>query len=148
MRFTISKLLFATVVIAVFLGLRNGYVLAATDPASAIDRAWWVPWAMAVMVSAFVCAQCPASTRRRTIIGHAALSGGCAAALAAAILGYEITASLGSYWNWRSDFGYFAIFVIGRALIIGALIGASLGAFWGISAPRRRLTEINDARSK
>ena len=152
MRFSIAKLLFATAVVAVFLGLRNGYVFGFhTDLRTTVERAWWATWIMSVVVSAIGCAQAPLDTPRRMIVVNATLAGGLAAAISAAILGFEIAegihAAYPDYWRWGFDYLYFAVFFVGRGLLFGAAIGAIIGSIWGVSSPRRRnAAKVNESR--
>jgi hypothetical protein len=137
-------MLFATAAIAVFLGLRDGYVYGSSaDISTIIDRAWWVAWGMAVMVCMLFCAEVPFHVRRRVIVVNATLVGGVAAAITAGILGFEIAnkleAAYPDYWAWNIDYLLFAIYVVGRAWIWGMVIGAIVGSIWGMSSPRRRL---------
>lgn len=130
-RFTISKLLFATVVIAAFLGLRS-YILNYDmhDGTSDLDRIGWANMVMVAMVSAFTAASHGRDARPHPLILHSAIAGAATAGLCSVTWGLE------AFWYYLTHYSanryIFALFIF-RHVIGGGVLGSIVGFIWGVA---------------
>jgi hypothetical protein len=124
LQFSIRGLLLLITLVALFLTLRQTYILGSQSAATAIARAHQLPPLLATLaVSA--CLFGPATPR----FGPLALIGALTSLLVAAALTVEIAEDLrrtSDYWNWQRDWPTFLL-IAGAHAILGTLIGLSLG---------------------
>jgi hypothetical protein len=118
------SLLLLIALFALFLALRQTYILGSESAATAIARAHQLPPLLATL-AAIACVIGQTTPQ----IGRLAFTGSFTSLLAAAALTVEIAEDLrrsSDYWNWRRDWPIFLQIVGGHA-ILGGLIGFGLG---------------------
>jgi hypothetical protein len=132
LQFSLRSLVYVTALVALFYGLRRGYLMTAFDLAETIERARNVPTlvSLAAALSAAVFLQ--GSTHRKSSqscwlsLWRGAILGAGAGALSCLALAIEFGEGLRriEYWNWSQDW-----LLVLPYFVVATIQGAAIGAF-------------------